>query len=161
MTTPTTTFSFGKPINGADSDTWGTELNAFMDALDALLTFYLDPSESFLKAPGTITAHASAAGSGDGPVVLNAGLVTALANNGTHTLITLGQGQTAFVFACQYINGGINNYVRAICIYDGIQDAQILDKNLVGSGIDLVGSGANVQVKNTTGGSVNVTWRTT
>ncbi len=34
MTTPTTNYGWGKPIDGGDFDNWGAELNAALDAID-------------------------------------------------------------------------------------------------------------------------------
>lgn len=51
MTTPTTHYGFGKPINGGDASTWGIENNAAWDAVDA---------EIFTQAGLAATASAAA-----------------------------------------------------------------------------------------------------
>jgi hypothetical protein len=157
--TTTPNFGWTLPAVGADSDTWGGELNGNWSAIDALIACFIDSGHTNLKAAGAITAANANSGGGSGPAVLNAGGFS-LANNGAQTVITLVQGQIATVFACIYVNGGIGDWVKADCIYDGIQPAQTLNKVTGGSGIDLAGSGANVQVQNTSGSSQNIAWKT-
>lgn len=56
MTTPTTNFSWGKPVVGSDNNTWGTEANAVFDAIDAEMQTVLTLASGALPlAGGTMT----------------------------------------------------------------------------------------------------------
>ncbi|HZR02336.1 MAG TPA: hypothetical protein VFA81_04080 [Burkholderiales bacterium] len=60
-TTPTTNFAFGKPAVGGDSGAWGTELNAFMDALDTdLFSVQSTANAALPKAGGVLTGRLDA-----------------------------------------------------------------------------------------------------
>ena len=57
MTTPTTNFSWQKPVVNADAGTWGTELNAIFDAQDAQV--FLNAPKASPTFTGTVTGAIS------------------------------------------------------------------------------------------------------
>src|SRR5271170_570185 len=74
MTTPTTHFSFGKPIVGGDSGTWGGEINSFMDALDSdLFTIQTTANAAFPTAGGTFTGQVNVLNSTTAAVTASSG----------------------------------------------------------------------------------------
>ena len=109
---------------------------------------------------GPLIVQNQNAGGGSGPITLNGGEITGLANNGTSNLITLLQGQIAHVFAAIYATG-IANSVTAVACYDGF-NVIFFGAVTTGAGISLQdGGGGIVQVKNTSGSSQNVIWKLT
>lgn len=68
MTTPTTNYSWGKPVNGASADTWGTELNTLIDAIDTQV-----------KANDTSAKNASSLSSGTVPDARLSGNLSSIA----------------------------------------------------------------------------------
>ena len=66
MTTPTTNYSWGKPVIGADANTWGTESNAIYDAIDSVM-FGKVGAASPTFTGNTIFSGSNAVFSVDGP----------------------------------------------------------------------------------------------
>lgn len=92
MTTPTTNYSWGKPVVGADTNTWGGELNTLFDAQDAQVFTVATAAATAQTAANAAQTTANAAlprtgGTMTGSVVMtNAGLLIR-DNNNTHNLI--------------------------------------------------------------------------
>lgn len=61
MTTPTTNYGWLKPVNGGDSDTWGTELNTLIDAIDSQVKTNANAASAAQTTANSANTAASAA----------------------------------------------------------------------------------------------------
>lgn len=81
MTTATTYFALGKPVNGASADTWGTELNQLFDSLDTILA-----TGRWIAAAGTVDTITAAYNPALATLV--DGMIVAFRALGANTLTT-------------------------------------------------------------------------
>lgn len=86
MTTPTTNFSWGKPIVSGDSGTWGTELNTVFDSQDSVLGALLSATHNLITVGGA--AHSAAAWTTTGlRAVFKSATYTDTSSSGTVTAV--------------------------------------------------------------------------
>ena len=150
---------FESPVPGTNvsfGNTWA--LGADSAKINNNLTVAGTLSANIGLITTTLTVQNQNAGGGAGPITLNSGFQSSVANNGTLNLITLDQGQIAHAFAVDYATG-LANSAMAEAVYDGF-NVHFFGSVTTGAGVALQdGGGGIVQVKNTTGSTVNIAWK--
>lgn len=164
MTTPTTHFALGKPVVGGDADTWGSEVNTALDAIDTGLggaSGGWDVSCKSVTTSGGATVGGAAAVTGVSTLTGGAqsGSFTktsGVTNNTFYTAIAAGFAAGSYrIFVTDDFNVAPSEYV----LLHGVGGTITLTAVVTGSAVAQLDGSNNFQIKTVSGADkIGASW---